>query len=100
MPTRSKTIDYLLTLKGMIYRNLKISALMLLLVGVSFAGRAQHETGELESREIVIEKVREITLRKANRNFEKIPPRPAENIKAPMTYDFQSFSFQAPQVTT
>lgn len=100
MPTRSKTIDDLLTLKGMIYRNLKISALMLMLVGLSFGALAQDETGELESREIVIEKVRENTLRKANRNFEKIPPRPAENIKAPMTYDFQSFSFQAPQVTT
>jgi hypothetical protein len=86
----------------MIYRNLKISTLMLMLAGVSFAANAQQrdEAGELESREIVIEKVREITLRKANRNFEKIPPRPAENIKAPMTYDFQSFSFQAPQVTT
>jgi hypothetical protein len=86
----------------MIYRTLKISALMLLLVGLSFATQAQQrdEAGELESREIVIEKVREITLRKASRNFEKIPPRAAENIKAPMTYDFQSFSFQAPQVTT
>ena len=75
---------------------------MLLLAGVSFVANAQQrdEAGELESREIVIEKVREITLRKANRNFEKIPPRAAENIKAPMTYDFQSFSFQAPQVTT
>jgi hypothetical protein len=73
-----------------------------MLVGLSFATQAQQrdEAGELESREIVIEKERQITLRKASRNFEKIPPRPAENIKAPMTYDFQSFSFQAPQVTT
>ena len=53
--------------------------------------------GEIENVEIEIVKEREITLPQANRNFEKIPPRPAEAIKPPITYDFQSFSFQAPQ---
>ena len=53
--------------------------------------------GEIENVEIEIIKEREITLPPANRNFEKIPPRPAEAIKPPITYDFQSFSFQAPQ---
>ena len=48
--------------------------------------------------EIEIVKEREITLPDANRNFEKIPPRPSEPIKPPITYDFKSFSFQAPQL--
>lgn len=54
--------------------------------------------GELESMEIEIVKERQITLPKANRNFEKIPPRASEPITPPITYDFRSFSFQAPQV--
>lgn len=56
------------------------------------------EGGEIENVEIEIIKEREITLPAANRNFEKIPPRPSEPIKPPITYDFQSFSFQAPQL--
>ena len=55
--------------------------------------------GELENVEIEIVKDREITLPKAERNFEKIPPRPAESIRPNFTYDFQSFNFQAPQIT-
>lgn len=55
--------------------------------------------GELENVEIEIVKDREITLPKAERNFEKIPPRPVESIRPNFTYDFQSFNFQAPQIT-
>ena len=54
--------------------------------------------GEIENVEIEIVKEREITLPAADRNFEKIPPRPSEPIKPPITYDFKSFSFQAPQI--
>jgi hypothetical protein len=54
--------------------------------------------GELEEVEVVIEIVRENTVPFANRNFEKIPPRPAEAIVPPIRYDFQSFSFLAPQI--
>jgi hypothetical protein len=54
--------------------------------------------GELESVEVVIEKERQISLPNANRNFDKIPPRPSEPIKPPITYDFRSFSFQTPQI--
>jgi hypothetical protein len=54
--------------------------------------------GEIENMEIEIVKEREITLPDANRNFEKIPPRPSEPIKPPITYDFKSFSFRAPQL--
>lgn len=56
------------------------------------------EDGEIENVEIEIIKEREITLPPANRNFEKIPPRASEPIKPPITYDFKSFSFQAPQL--
>jgi len=56
--------------------------------------------GELEDVTIEIVKERQVTVPKANRNFEKIPPRASEPIKPPITYDFQSFSFQAPQLNT
>lgn len=55
--------------------------------------------GELEAVEIEIVNEREITLPKASRNFEKIPPRPAEAIKPPITYDFRAFSFQTPTIS-
>ncbi len=56
--------------------------------------------GEIENVEIEIVKERQITLPAANRNFEKIPPRASEPIKPPITYDFRSFNFQAPQINT
>lgn len=56
--------------------------------------------GEIENVEIEIVKERQVTLPNANRNFDKIPPRPVEAIKPPITYDFQSFNFQAPQIST
>lgn len=56
------------------------------------------EDGAIENVEIEIVKEREIVLPQANRNFEKIPPRPSEPIKPPITYDFKSFSFEAPQI--
>ena len=58
------------------------------------------EDGEIEDVEIEIVKERQITLPKASRNFEKIPPRSSEPIKPPITYDFRSFNFQAPQINT
>jgi hypothetical protein len=57
-----------------------------------------NEDGEIENVEVVIEKERQITLPAADRNFEKIPPRASEPIKPPITYDFKSFNFQAPQI--
>lgn len=56
------------------------------------------EEGELDDVEIEIVKERQITLPKANRNFEKIPPRPSENIRPSFQYDFRPFSFQTPQI--
>ncbi len=80
---------------------------MLLIIIFSFAPAVlfaqdtkDWEDGEIENVEIEIVKERQITLPKANRNFEKIPPRASEPIKPPITYDFRSFNFQAPQINT
>lgn len=54
--------------------------------------------GEIESVEIEIVKERQISLPPANRNFEKIPPRPAESIRSPFQYEFKPFSFQTSQI--
>jgi hypothetical protein len=49
--------------------------------------------GEIEKVEIEIVKERQIVLPKANRNFEKVPPRPVEPIKPEITYDFKNLNF-------
>ncbi len=54
--------------------------------------------GELEDVEIEIVKERQITLPTADRNFEKIPPRPAEQVKTQIQYDFRPFNFQTSQI--
>ncbi|HKZ38956.1 MAG TPA: hypothetical protein VJ184_14940, partial [Chryseolinea sp.] len=60
--------------------------------------KAWDTDGEIEDVEIEIVKERQIELPAADRNFEKIPPRASEPIKPPITYDFRSFNFQAPQI--
>lgn len=59
---------------------------------------AQDPAGGLEDRQIEIVIDRKITLPQANRNFDKIPPKPSEPIKPPITYDFRAFTFQTPQI--
>jgi putative salt-induced outer membrane protein YdiY len=69
---------------------------------VAIAGVAQEPVkekpkwgeGEIEKVEIEIVKEREIVLPAAIRNFEKVPPRPAEPIKPEITYDFKSLNFK------
>lgn len=56
------------------------------------------QSGDLEDVEIEIVEEREITLPPASRNFEKIPPRPAETGKPSFSYDFRPFTFQASQI--
>lgn len=51
------------------------------------------EEGEIAKVEIEIVKEKQIELRKANRNFEKVPPRPAEPIKPEITYEFKNLNF-------
>jgi hypothetical protein len=55
--------------------------------------------GELQAVEIEIVKDRQITLPKANRLFEKIPPRPMEPIKPEITYNFKAFNFSTPELS-
>lgn len=79
-------------------KNIFFTIAMMLVVQFAFA-QDKWEEGELDDVEIEIVKERQITLPKANRNFEKIPPKPSEPIKAPMKYDFRPFSFQTSQFT-
>ena len=83
----------------MILRSILLVAIALLGVQVSVhAQQAWEGEGELDDVEIEIVKERQITLPKANRNFEKIPPRPSEPIKPPIQYSFRPFSFQTSQI--
>ena len=74
--------------------------LSMLIIG-SLPGLAQNEQqweeGDLEDVEIEIIKERQIILPKASRNFEKIPPKASEPIKAPIQYNFRSFSVLSAQ---
>jgi hypothetical protein len=76
------------------------SAIVFTILSASAAwGQAQWgNEGELDDVEIEIVKERQITLPAANRNFEKIPPRPAEVIKPPIQYNFRPLSFQTAQI--
>lgn len=60
--------------------------------GVAFG---QEWGGEIESVEIEIVKERQIALPRANRAFDKVPPRPVEPIEPRLTYDFQPINFEA-----
>lgn len=64
-----------------------------------FAQDDWQKEGDLEDVEIEIVKEREITLPQADRNFEKIPPPPAENKRPAFEYDFRPLSFQARQIS-
>lgn len=81
-------------------RGLFTSTLMLvvLLCGhESFGQDEQWERdGEIGDVEIEIVRERQIVLPRANRNFEKVPPRPSEPIKPEITYEFRNLSFNAP----
>ncbi|MBS1950920.1 MAG: hypothetical protein OJF59_003310 [Cytophagales bacterium] len=67
----------------------------------SVSGQAQDQKekwgeGEIEKVEIQITKNRQITLPQASRNFEKVPPRPAEPIKPAIAYQYKTISFNTP----
>jgi hypothetical protein len=69
-----------------------------MMTSVVYAQGQWNSEGELDDVEIEIVKERQISLPKANRNFEKIPPRPSETIKPPIQYNFRPFSFQTLQI--
>ncbi len=71
---------------------------VLLMPGTGFAQDDWGRAGSLEDVEIEIVKERQITLPPANRNFEKIPPRPAETTRPSFSYEFKPFAFDAAQI--
>jgi hypothetical protein len=77
-------------------RYIFFALVMMLITTVSYG---QQQEGELEAVEIEIVKERQISLPKADRNFEKIPPRPSEPIKPPIQYDFKPFIFQTSPIS-
>jgi hypothetical protein len=95
----SKMVQVTKSLKNSIHTSvLVVTGLLLSIPSMSQDPKKQWTDGEIEDVEIEIVKEREIVLPAADRNFDKIPPRPSEPIKPPITYDFKSFSFQAPQL--
>ncbi len=52
--------------------------------------------GEIKDVQIEIVKNRQIVLPRANRNFDKVRPRPYEPIKPAITYEFKTFKFATP----
>lgn len=80
-------------------KNSKRLTLLAIILSISLISVAQEKEkekwgeGEIEKVEIEIVKERQIVLPKANRNFEKVPPRPVEPIKPEITYDFRNLNF-------
>lgn len=77
-------------------------AFLVLLIFASFSVAAQDPKegqGEIAQVEIQITKSKQITLPQAERNFEKIPPRPVEPIKPEITYQFKNLPFNVPDFT-
>jgi hypothetical protein len=66
-----------------------------------FSASAQdwNNEGELEDVEIEIIKERQITLPEADRNYEKIAPRPADPFKPQVTYNFKPMAFYTPPLS-
>jgi hypothetical protein len=87
------TMNYFLMIKRIAF-----FVIVVILVKIPVYAQQDWDKGELEDVEIEIVKERQITLPKASRNFEKIPPRPSEPIKPPFQYDFRPFSFQTSQI--
>ncbi|MEP2667481.1 MAG: hypothetical protein ABJH04_00715 [Cyclobacteriaceae bacterium] len=78
-------------------RGLFAVTLTLLSSYCAFAQDEQWERdGEIGDVEIEIVRERQIVLPRANRNFEKVPPRPSEPITPEITYEFKNLSFNAP----
>lgn len=72
---------------------------LLLSVTHVFAQNPTWEEGkEMKEVEIEIIRSRENTVPKANRLFEKIPPRPVELLSPPISYDYKVFNFQTPEL--
>ncbi len=82
--------------------SLEYRRLLFLLSGIfciahfSLAQGQEQWEGEIENVEIEILRERQITLPPANRNFEKVPPRPSEPIVPEIAYHLRDFKFEMP----
>jgi hypothetical protein len=72
---------------------------MLSIISSAVFSQEQKDQGEIAQVEIQITKSKQITLPPAERNFEKIPPRPVESIKPEITYQFKNLPFNVPDFT-
>ena len=73
--------------------NVILIAWLFLLPTFGFGQDRWESEGEIENVEIEIIKERQIILPRANRNFEKVPPRPVEPIKPEITYELANLKF-------
>ena len=85
-----------MNLKSTIAKIILTGCMLAVAMSSSFSQEKWGE-GEIEKVEIEIVKEREVTVPKANRNFEKVPPRPVEPIKPQIVYDFKNLSFTTPE---
>lgn len=82
------------------YKQLSLTLIGLMLAIVSYGQEDwEKNTGEIEDVEVQIIKDREITLLKADRNFEKINPTFTPVILPKFEYKFQEFNFEIPDLT-
>jgi hypothetical protein len=79
------------------FTRIAIPVLLSMVVGNALA--QDTPTGEVQAVNIVIKDVHELSLESADRNFDKIPPRPSDKITPPIQYDFVSYSFKAPAIS-
>ena len=63
---------------------------------VTLFGQEWEKDGGIPSAEIQILKDRQITLPQADRNFDKIPPRPMEPVAPEIVYQFKNLRFTTP----
>jgi hypothetical protein len=82
------------------YKQISFIVLGMMLSVASFGQEEwDNNTGEIEDVEVEIIKDREITLLKANRNFEKINPTFSTTQLPKFEYNFRSFDFEIPDLT-
>src|SRR5688572_9953182 len=76
----------------------KLLTIAIILINISWAHAQEWDSGEIKDVEIEIVKDRQILLAKANRLFEKIPPRPMDPSKPEVAYSFKAFNFSTPEL--
>jgi hypothetical protein len=76
-----------------------LSLTLILFATVAVFAQQEWESGEIKDVQIEIVKDRQIVLPQANRLFEKISPRPVENARQQVSYDFKAFNFSTPELS-